>query len=95
VPKVDKVNYLKLQVDFLMHGVVLQNRVFGPVRPMFHVKHFCVKHAPPAPPPANSDGPRIPPGFGQEMAIELCADGAHEGASAFDSVAGTALDLCQ
>jgi len=29
--------------DFLMHGVVLQNRVFPPVRAMFHVKHFCVK----------------------------------------------------
>src|SRR5882724_5796857 len=35
---------LKNKGDFLMHGVVLQNRVFRPPR-MFHVKHSCVKEA--------------------------------------------------
>jgi hypothetical protein len=36
---------LKNMDDFLMHGVVLQNRVSrpGPARPMFHVKHPCAK----------------------------------------------------
>jgi len=29
-----------------MHGVVLQSREAPSVRPMFHVKHFCVKTAP-------------------------------------------------
>jgi hypothetical protein len=29
--------------DFLMHGVVLQNRVARSGGAMFHVKHFCVK----------------------------------------------------
>ena len=28
---------------FLAHGIVLQNRVGARVRPMFHVKHLCVK----------------------------------------------------
>src|SRR5262245_57991718 len=30
----------------LMHGVVLQNRMFRAGRPMFHVKHSCVKGLP-------------------------------------------------
>jgi hypothetical protein len=33
---------LKNKDDFLMHGVVLQNRMFRPRPAMFHVKHFCV-----------------------------------------------------
>jgi len=39
-----------------MHGVVLQSRVFGPARPMFHVKHLCVKRTavPGRAPPARS-----------------------------------------
>src|SRR6478736_6126993 len=36
---------LNPKADFLMHGVVLQNRVFGPASAMFHVKHSCVKSA--------------------------------------------------
>jgi hypothetical protein len=50
VPEVDKVMLLKNKGDFLMHGVVLQNRVFWTLgcdvsretfrRPMFHVKPF-------------------------------------------------------
>jgi len=43
VPEVRKVMPLKNKRYFLMHGVVLQNRVFRPRRPMFHVKHLCVK----------------------------------------------------
>jgi hypothetical protein len=34
---------LKSLRDFLMHGVVLQNRMLRPASAMFHVKHFCVK----------------------------------------------------
>jgi hypothetical protein len=33
--------------DFLMHGVVLQNRVFRTRRALFHVKHSCVKDSRP------------------------------------------------
>jgi hypothetical protein len=48
VPEVDKVMSLKNKDDFLMHGVVLQNRVFRTpachvsreTAPMFHVKPF-------------------------------------------------------
>jgi hypothetical protein len=49
VPEVRKVMSLKNKGDFLMHGVVLQNRVFPDPRPrnvsretapMFHVKPF-------------------------------------------------------
>jgi len=41
-PNPAQVMSLKSLHDFLMHGVVLQNRVFRSVRAMFHVKHFCV-----------------------------------------------------
>jgi hypothetical protein len=37
---VTHVKYLKYKGDFLMHGVVLQNRVFQPAGAMFHVKPF-------------------------------------------------------
>jgi hypothetical protein len=47
MPEVRSVMSLKYKGNFLMHGVVLQNRVFrAPARetaPMFHVKHSCVK----------------------------------------------------
>jgi len=43
MPNVRKVNSLKRNDGFLMHGVVLQNRVFRPRASMFHVKHSCVK----------------------------------------------------
>jgi hypothetical protein len=43
MPKVRKVMSLQNKDDFLMHGVVLQNRVFQPAHSMFHVKHPCVK----------------------------------------------------
>jgi hypothetical protein len=46
MPKVRKVISLKNKADFLMHGVVLQNRVFRDAGAMFHVRHFCVKAAP-------------------------------------------------
>jgi len=36
---------LKNKADFLVHGVVLQNRVFRPARALFHVKHSRVKEA--------------------------------------------------
>ena len=60
-PDVRKVISLKNKDDFLMHGVVLRNRVFRPAgamfhanpfspaplttppRPLFYVKHFCVR----------------------------------------------------
>jgi hypothetical protein len=44
VPKLRKVNSLKHNDDFLMHGVVLQNRVFPPPITMFHVKHALRKN---------------------------------------------------
>jgi len=47
VPQVRKVMLLKSKGDFLMHGVVLQNRVFRALTrvsretsPLFHVKPF-------------------------------------------------------
>jgi len=41
VPEVTQVMSLKYKDEFLMHGVVLQNRVFRtPARAMFHVKPF-------------------------------------------------------
>jgi hypothetical protein len=43
VPEVNNVMSLKNKGDFLMHGVVLQIRVFRPPAAMFHVKHSCVK----------------------------------------------------
>jgi hypothetical protein len=45
---VRKVMSLKGKDDFLMHGVVLQNRMFLGVGAMFHVKHRCVKTPHPA-----------------------------------------------
>jgi hypothetical protein len=39
---------LKNKADFLMHGVVLQNRVVRRGAAMFHVKHSCVKDRPPS-----------------------------------------------
>src|SRR4029453_983599 len=47
VPNPAQVMSLKRKGDFLMHGVVLQNRVFRTAAAMFHVKHRCVKAAPP------------------------------------------------
>jgi hypothetical protein len=44
-----KVKPLLNRADFLIHRVVLQNRVSGDPtapRPMFHVKHLCVKSPP-------------------------------------------------
>jgi len=52
VPEVRKVMSLKNKDDFLMHGVVLQIRVFRAARAMFHVKQppmFHVKPFSPAP----------------------------------------------
>jgi hypothetical protein len=46
MPQVRKLILLKNMVYFLMHGVVLQNRVFQARTPMFHVKHSCVKGLP-------------------------------------------------
>jgi hypothetical protein len=46
MPKVRKVMSLNPKGDFLMHGVVLQNRVFRHAAVMFHVKHSCVKGPP-------------------------------------------------
>jgi hypothetical protein len=40
VPNPNKVMSLFRKGDFLMHGVVLQNRVFPPLPAMFHVKPF-------------------------------------------------------
>jgi hypothetical protein len=40
VQKVRKVISLKNMVYFLMHGVVLQIRIFRDQPPMFHVKPF-------------------------------------------------------
>src|SRR5215813_7872271 len=44
-PKLVMVMSLKQKADFLLRGVVLQNRIVPVSRPMFHVKHFCVKAA--------------------------------------------------
>jgi len=46
VPNLAQVMSLKNKADLLMHGVVLQIRVFRPRAPMFHVKHLCVKGLP-------------------------------------------------
>jgi hypothetical protein len=46
---VRKVMSLKNKSDFLMHGVVLQNRVFRPASAMFHVKHLSVEGLPSQP----------------------------------------------
>jgi hypothetical protein len=43
VAEVHKVMPLKNKGDFLLHGVVLQNRVFRRGAAMFHVKHSCAK----------------------------------------------------
>jgi hypothetical protein len=42
-PKLVMVNSLKSKADFLIHRVVLQFSFFLVFRPMFHVKHFCVR----------------------------------------------------
>jgi hypothetical protein len=42
VPEVHLVMSLINKGDFLMHGVVLQSRVFPPRPPMFHVKHLGI-----------------------------------------------------
>src|SRR5262245_60382304 len=45
-PKLVMVMSLKQKGDFFIHRVVLQNRIVPVSRPMFHVKHFCVKPVP-------------------------------------------------